>query len=68
MALCEASRVGRLLVASDGLWDYLPMRTVERLLAEEREPETTLERLLDALRLPSGTLRDDVSMILVDTL
>lgn len=68
VALCEASRVGRLLVASDGLWDYLPMRDVERLLAEERDPETTLERFLAGLRLPSGKLRDDVSMALVDTL
>lgn len=52
------------LLASDGLWKYVD---AERICAIARQPhslEAIAKQLVDAARLPNGTLQDDVSIIL----
>lgn len=62
-----ASRIGHLVVASDGLWRYLSRKEIARTLAANPSPEMAIEALHTALRLPSGGLRDDLSLVVVDT-
>lgn len=54
---------GRLLIASDGLLKYAPRpEIVAAALAREMSPAA--DQLLDAARLPSGALHDDVAILL----
>jgi len=55
---------GRLLLGSDGLFKYVQyahMATILALPLERVAPE-----LVDAARLPSGALQDDLSLVLAD--
>jgi serine/threonine protein phosphatase PrpC len=54
--------LGRLLVATDGLFDYVdPKRIIE--LAGSDPLQQTAEKLIEAARLPSGGLWNDVAVI-----
>jgi serine/threonine protein phosphatase PrpC len=57
---CSVS--GRLLVASDGLFNYVALERI-RELATTLPLASTASALVDAARLPSGVLRDDVAVI-----
>jgi serine/threonine protein phosphatase PrpC len=58
-------RDGTLLLASDGLWKYADL---DRICAIVRSPDLPLseiaELLIEATRLPNGTLWDDISVAL----
>ena len=56
---------GRLLVATDGLAKALPPDRLARLAAAGA-PATAIAALLDAARLRSGALQDDVAIVLVE--
>ncbi len=56
---------GRLLVATDGLLAYAG-RSEICSAAGAGEPETAAEELVNLVRLPSGSLQDDVALILCD--
>jgi len=53
---------GRLLVASDGLFKYVACERI-RELATTLPLASTAGALVDAARLPSGALQDDVAVI-----
>lgn len=55
---------GTLVVATDGLWTYVPPYGIKTLATSE-PLERVPERLLDAARLRSGALRDDTTIIAV---
>ncbi len=53
----------RLVVASDGLFKYAALGLIARLAL--LPPREAVAALLSAVRLPSGSLQDDVSVIVV---
>jgi serine/threonine protein phosphatase PrpC len=55
---------GTLVIATDGLWSYVPPYAIETLAASE-PLDRVPERLLDAARLRSGALRDDTTIIAI---
>jgi serine/threonine protein phosphatase PrpC len=55
---------GTLLIATDGLWNYVPPYAIKTLAASE-PLDRVPERLLDAARLRSGALRDDTTIIAI---
>lgn len=55
----------RVVVASDGLWKYAP-RSLLFKLAELKETERVAHELVEAVRLGSGVLQDDTSVIVLD--
>lgn len=57
----------RVLVASDGLFKYVPESRIRRI-ATFGPVETATDTLVDAARLPSGNLQDDLAIILIDPL
>jgi len=56
---------GRLLACSDGLWKYINRENIISNLALP-DVEESADALLNAIRLPSGQVQDDVSFVLVD--
>ncbi|HVH32982.1 MAG TPA: hypothetical protein VM847_02590 [Tahibacter sp.] len=56
---------GRLLLGSDGLFNYATAARIADVVTNHAL-ETAAERLIDAVRLPSGTLQDDVSIALAE--
>lgn len=56
---------GRLLVASDGLWTYVRRETIVAASAGV-DLDAALESLVDAARLRSGKLPDDLAMVLCE--
>jgi len=55
---------GNLLLATDGLLKYaLADRIIE--ICRQQPPELAAKRLIDSVRYPSGSLPDDVTLILV---
>ena len=54
---------GTLLIATDGLWDYVNNETVLQIV-RKNSLETAAELLMKIIRLPSGALCDDASVIL----
>ena len=57
--------VPRLLLGSDGLFKYVPHERI-RQLATASPVESAAAALIDAARLPSGALQDDVALILAE--
>lgn len=55
-----------LLVASDGLVNFASRHRIESLI-REHEPPVVLDTLLDFLRMPSGELMADVSIVLIQS-
>lgn len=55
--------MGTLLVASDGLLRYARRSDVARI-ASETDLAIAAHALVDLVRLPSGGLQDDVSIVL----
>jgi serine/threonine protein phosphatase PrpC len=55
---------GTLLIATDGLWAYVPPYAIKTLAASE-PLDRVPERLIDAARLRSGALRDDTTIIAI---
>lgn len=62
----ERSRVGLVLVATDGLFKYAKGKAIRETLRED-DLAGSAGRLVELVRLPSGTLCDDVSVVLIDT-
>lgn len=56
----------RWLVTSDGLTDYVPMRTIHRILAARAHPQATAEMLVQAAK--ENRTRDNVSVIVADVI
>ena len=56
---------GRLLLASDGLFDYVRAKRWQPL-AGEATVEAAAQRLHQAARLPNGTYHDDLIILLTD--
>ena len=56
---------GTLVVATDGLFSYAGPKVVARVLIEHEDLDETAEALVQAVRLPSGDLIDDVAIVLV---
>lgn len=54
---------GTVLAASDGLWKYVQRNRIAAM-ALESDLETAAGRLVEAARLQSGDLQDDLSVIL----
>jgi serine/threonine protein phosphatase PrpC len=59
----SARRVGTLLLASDGLWKYAPRSRLHEL-SLLADLDMAARQLINAVRLPTGTLPDDVSVVL----
>jgi serine/threonine protein phosphatase PrpC len=58
---CELSD-GTLVVASDGLWKYTSLESIEQKL-RTAEPERLAAQLADLVRLRSGAFPDDVAIV-----
>jgi serine/threonine protein phosphatase PrpC len=56
---------GRLLLASDGLYKYVPFKVMEQLALQSPLPKAA-DALVEAARLPSGDLQDDVAVVLLE--
>jgi len=56
---------GRLLVATDGLLKYAPRAELARR-ALEGPVEEAVQRLIDSVRLRSGSLQDDVAVAVIE--
>jgi serine/threonine protein phosphatase PrpC len=54
---------GTLLVASDGLWKYVQRKRIAAIVLEP-ELDAATRHLIEAARLQSRDLQDDVSVIL----
>jgi PPM family protein phosphatase len=52
-----------LLLASDGLWKYGPQAAIQQAAAGG-DLQDAVERLVELVRLPSGSLQDDVGILL----
>ena len=64
-AAFHAERRGRrVLIASDGLWKYATMTRIRTLTLREPLAEAA-DALTACVRLPSGSLQDDVAVVLV---
>jgi serine/threonine protein phosphatase PrpC len=53
-----------LLVASDGLLRYAPIARIARVITECETLRGAAKQLVDLVRLPDGSLQDDVSIVL----
>jgi PPM family protein phosphatase len=58
-------RENKIILASDGLFKYVPHNTILSLVRNTNINELAV-KLTDAARLPSGALQDDIAVILVD--
>jgi serine/threonine protein phosphatase PrpC len=56
---------GRILAATDGLFRYANAEQIQTA-ATSRSPESALDALVDLVRLPSATLRDDLAIVVCD--
>uniref|UniRef100_A0A7S3K3I8 PPM-type phosphatase domain-containing protein n=1 Tax=Aureoumbra lagunensis TaxID=44058 RepID=A0A7S3K3I8_9STRA len=61
----------RVLLASDGLWDVLPQKRIEFILATTLDPQDACDKLMDDAKkksIKSGfrTYKDDTALIIVD--
>ena len=56
---------GTLIVASDGLWKYMKHARIAEL-STMRPLESALAALVDGVRLRSGTLQDDVGIVMCE--
>lgn len=56
---------GTLLLASDGLLAYARAEIIARVVAEHEDLDVAAQALVEAVRLPSGDLQDDVAIVLV---
>lgn len=54
---------GTLLLASDGLWRYVPTKKLCEVV-KENDLGVAAKQLLELVRLPSGALQDDFSVLL----
>lgn len=54
-----------LLIASDGLVKYAPSSTIGQVINATDDLEAAADALVDAVRLRSGALQDDVSLLLL---
>lgn len=54
---------GTLVIASDGLWKYLDISRIQQI-ALNQPLDVAADELVDAVRLRSGALQDDVAIIL----
>jgi serine/threonine protein phosphatase PrpC len=54
-----------LLAASDGLFSYVDAAQVRTIVQSAASGDVALHGLLDAARLPNGSLRDDVSIVAI---
>ncbi|MEM9692135.1 MAG: hypothetical protein AAGA56_06305 [Myxococcota bacterium] len=62
----RAMLVGRLLLATDGLLKYIPLAKLTELSV--RQPvASSCDALIQAARLPSGGLQDDIAVLLAET-
>jgi PPM family protein phosphatase len=61
------SKVGTLVVGTDGLFAYVQPKELQRLASGRGSLDERARALLEAVRLPSGGLSDDVALCLVDT-
>jgi serine/threonine protein phosphatase PrpC len=61
----ENAAAGVLLVATDGLWKYVPHNRVV-LAAAVRPLEAAADALVDGARLKSGALQDDVALAICE--
>jgi serine/threonine protein phosphatase PrpC len=57
-------RKGRLVIGTDGLFKYVSSERI-RELASSGNPHGMAEALVDAARLPSRALQDDVAVVVV---
>jgi serine/threonine protein phosphatase PrpC len=57
----EGRRAGTLVLASDGLWKYVPWDRLPGAL--QRAPAEAASRLVELVRYPSGELPDDVAVV-----
>lgn len=63
--VCGTSPSMTLLVGSDGLFSYVEPLRAREIVQAASSGEIALHGLLDAVRLPNGSLRDDVSIVAV---
>jgi serine/threonine protein phosphatase PrpC len=63
MPLRSVICAGTLVVASDGLWRYAARADIARL-ASSPDLDSAARALVELVRLPSGRLQDDVSVVL----
>jgi len=61
----HARNGGVLVVGTDGLFKYAGAASIRRTVLEAR-PELACQRLVDLVRLPNGTLQDDVGVVVFD--
>lgn len=61
----RATLDGTLVIATDGLFSYARPQAVARVAVEHDDLEETAEALVQAVRLPSGILQDDVTVVLM---
>lgn len=61
----HAVSAGRVLVCSDGLWKYASYQSMIET-AKMRDASEVPQRLIDMVRLTSGGLQDDVSIVLCE--
>ena len=64
----ERSLVGTLVVATDGLFDYMSAKALEKCVSSPMNIDERAKSLVESLRLKSGDLPDDVALALIDTL
>ena len=57
-------RDGTLLLASDGLWKYADLDRIADIVRSTEPLDAVARRLVDAARLPNGTLQDDITVAL----
>ena len=62
--LQRAFRGGKLVVGTDGLFKYLPREVIAEI-ARAQDPQAAGDEMVRRVRLPSGTLVDDVAVIVV---
>jgi len=53
---------GTLVLVTDGLWKYTDIETIHETV-RHNEPSSLPRKLIELVRLPSGTLQDDVCVI-----
>ena len=56
---------GALVVATDGLFSYAQHHTLVKVVEEHEDLDETAEALVRVVRLPSGTLQDDVAVVVI---
>lgn len=65
VAFARALLDGTLVVATDGLLSYARPKEITRIAVEHEDIDEAAEALVRAVTLPSGTLQDDVAVVVV---